>query len=313
MKRLIKITLPILLLVVAAAGIFVAVHEPARRPVTDLVIERTPERLECGEYLVHHVVGCVHCHTERDATQRLLPASGPAGAGGDCFTEEAGLPGRIYPQNITSDRETGIAAWADDEILRAIREGVSRDGRALFPIMPYEEYRHLADEDAHAIVAYIRTLEPVKKRVEPTHINFPVSFFIEMSPQPLTASVAAVPHSDPLKYGEYLTSISGCKSCHGPDLSGDMEFVTPKGAVRSSNLTPSSDLVPADAEAFIRLFGAYANGRLPEGVSNNDFTGMPRAAYAGMSGQDLRAIHAYLRSVPPVDNEVQTYSEATGD
>ena len=59
-------------------------------------------------------------------------------------------------------RSTGIGNWTDGEVIRAIREGVSRDGQALFPLMPYAGFRHMSDEDVYALVAYLRTLPPAK-------------------------------------------------------------------------------------------------------------------------------------------------------
>ena len=75
---------------------------------------------------------------------------------------EAGLPGRVAARNITPDKETGIGNWTDGEKIRAIREGIGRDGHALFPMMPYESFRHMSDEDVYSLVAYLNSLPPVK-------------------------------------------------------------------------------------------------------------------------------------------------------
>ncbi len=310
MKRIVKIVLSVLLAVIVAGGAYVALHEPAQRPVSNLVIERTPERLARGEYLVRNVSVCLHCHTERAEGARNHPATGPEGAGGHCFTPEMGFPGNVCAPNITSSSTAGLGAWTDDEILRSIREGVSKNGRALFPIMPYTAFRSLSDEDAYSIVAYVRTLAPDETTKPPTKINFPVSFFIETVPQPLTEAVPPVSPSDPLAYGKHMTTIAACGVCHGEDMSGAEEFPTSEGVVRAANITPGTDLVPADADAFVRIFHAYANGELPPGVSAKDYTIMPWNVYAGMKDEDLRAIHAYLRSLPAVNKQVQTYGAA---
>ena len=88
---------------------------------------------------------------------------------GVCHTgpEVADFPGKLCVPNITSHATAGIGEWTDGEILRAIREGIGRDGRALFPMMPYTEYRKMSDEDAHAVVAYLRTLPAIDQKVEP--------------------------------------------------------------------------------------------------------------------------------------------------
>ena len=310
MKRLALIVAASLLFAVAATAIFVATHEPAQRPVTDLRIEPTPERVERGRYLAHVTSGCLHCHTAHDDTKRKHPQTGPEGAGGLCMNEEMGLPGVVCIPNITPDTETGIGAWTDDEILRAMREGIGRDGRALFPMMPYGVFREMSDEDAYSVVAYLRTLEPVRKAKQfETKINFPVSFFIEMEPKALHEPVPAADRGDALAWGRYMATIAGCRECH-LEGKGGMEFQMTKGLVRSSNITThDTGVLPPTSDAFVRLFHSYAGDGLPDGVSDDDFTAMGWRDYAHMTEEDLRAIYAYLLTVPPVDNQVQTYGQ----
>mgnify|MGYP006174588741 CR=1 FL=1 len=127
--------------------------------------------------------------------------------------------------------------------------GIGHDGRALFPMMPYTQYRAISDDDMRAVVAYLRSLPPVKNAVPATQINFPVSFFIKMAPQPLEGAVASPDQNDPVAYGKYLAKVSGCQFCHTPvdskhqpipgmDFSGGQEFPGPWGIVRSANITP---------------------------------------------------------------------------
>jgi hypothetical protein len=314
LKRLILVVLLILLAAVAAGAGYVFLFTPAQRVATDLKIEPTPERLARGEYLVNNVVVCFVCHTETDMSKRTRPAIGPRGAGGECFTEEMGFPGHVCAPNITPDEETGIGSWTDDEILRAMREGVDKNGEVLFPMMPYGSYKNLPDEDAYAVVAYIRSIPAQRTQIAANRVNFPVSVFIRMAPQPIEAPVAAVSQSDLVRYGEHMATISGCKLCHLEDLAGGDEFPTQQGIVRSSNLTPGAEgIVPEDFDDFLRLFRAYQGGAMPDGVTDRDFTVMPWASYSGMEEGDLRALHAYLRSLPPVDKQVQTYGEPKAD
>ena len=72
----------------------------------------------------------------------------------------AGSPGAVYPPNITPDKETGAGNWTDDQLARAIREGIGYDGRALFPFMPYENFRYLSDEDLASVIVYLRSIPP---------------------------------------------------------------------------------------------------------------------------------------------------------
>lgn len=310
MRRLLLILAVALLVLIAAAGAFVLSYQPPQRELTDLKIEATPERLERGRYLATAVLSCLDCHTERDSTVRTHPQTGRLGAGGNCFTEEMGLPGTVCAANITPDAETGIGAWTDDEILRAMREGVGRDGQALFPLMPFAAYRNVPDEDAHAVIAYLRTLEPVRRSHPETKINFPVGFFVALGVKPLEGSVPPFESADPVRRGEHLVAVAACRECHGENLSGGGQAYPGPGGVTvtPSNITPdATGVLPADPEGFVRMFAAYRDGSLPEGANVEDFTIMPWSSYAGMTDDDLRAIHAYLRTVPPVEKQVQTY------
>jgi cytochrome c553 len=105
-------------------------------------------------------------------------------------------------------------------VIRAIREGVSRDGQALFPLMPYASFRHMSDEDVFALVAYLRTLPPAKNVLSRSKINFPVSMLIKSVPQP-AGHVPPVDRSNQLKYGEYLMTLAGCGGCHTPMEKGE--------------------------------------------------------------------------------------------
>lgn len=89
---------------------------------------------------------------------------GSEGGGGGLFSNNIhdAIPGTLYGKNITPDIETGIGSWTDDEILRAITQGISKNGDTLFPLMPYVNYNKMAKDDLLAIIAYIRTLKPIK-------------------------------------------------------------------------------------------------------------------------------------------------------
>jgi len=142
----------------AAAGLIVlAVRPPAMNPPSDLKVELTPERVARGEYLVKHVFECVGCHSDHLYERWGMPVKpGTLLQGGFRFTKEQAVPGEVTAQNLTADVETGLGSWTDGEIVRAIREGINRDGRAMFPMMPYPDYLGMSDDDVHAVVAYLR-------------------------------------------------------------------------------------------------------------------------------------------------------------
>jgi len=319
MKRVLKGAALVLVLAIGAIAIFVATFKPKQRPASAETIDRTPARLERGKYLVESALGCMDCHGRRDLQRFGGPLTGPAGAGGWCFGPEQGFPGTICASNLTPDPETGLGAWSDGEILRALREGVDRHGRGLFPMMPYTEYSVLSDEDARAVVAYLRNLPPVKNPVPKPEIKFPVSFFVKMVPRPLEGAVPEPDRRDRVAYGKYLARVGGCQVCHTPvdgrhqplagqQFSGGQEFKLPGGGVvRSGNLTPhATGLGDRDEKAFVGMIKAFAipASDLPA-VRPEDNTVMPWLARAAMTEEDLGAIYAYLRTVPPIERAVE--------
>ncbi len=317
-RRVLKFAALFVGLVVAGLAVFVATFKPKARAASTAVVERTPERIERGRYLVEHVLGCMDCHSNHDLTRFAGPAVGPAGGGGECLGKEGGAPGRVCSPNITPDPETGIGRWTDGEIMRAIREGIDKDGKGLFPMMPYTEYRALGDEDLNAVIAYLRGLPPARNAVADSQIDFPVSFFVKMAPRPVEGVVTAPAPSDRIAYGKYLSKVSGCEFCHTPVdgkhqpiagrlFAGGHEFKGPGGVLRSANITPHATGIGArDEAAFVGLFKAFdiAPGDLPE-VKPEAFTNMPWLTRAKMTEADLGAIHAYLRTVPAVDHAVE--------
>ena len=327
MKTFLKVTAVLLLVVVgvAAAGLaWLALRKPAQRPPSAERIEPTPERLARGKYLVHHVTDCLGCHSDHTFDFAMPVKPGTEGKGGFVFDENLGFPGVVAAQNITPDPETGLGEWTDGEILRAIREGVDRNGEALFPMMPYEGFRHLDDEDAKSIVAYLRTLPPLKNEVPKKRIDFPVNLMIKFAPQPLDGPVRAPDRRDTVAYGKYLTTISGCYECHTPHdeknalvadkaFSGGWEMKGPWGRNFTANITPHPKtwVGQATREEFIGRFKSYENvaassGPVPKGRN----TVMPWRSYAGMTAEDLGAIYDYLRTVPPIENDVNRFPDA---
>ena len=117
---------------------------PRARPLTNVKFQSTPERLARGRYLVEHVTACINCHSPHDWAKRDAPIALGMEAGGQDMSLLKGLPGRIVASNISSDPETGAGDWTDDMLARAIREGIGHDGRALFPIMPYQDFASLS-------------------------------------------------------------------------------------------------------------------------------------------------------------------------
>ncbi|HXZ80739.1 MAG TPA: cytochrome c [Terriglobales bacterium] len=284
------------------------VFGPKARPVSNRRFEATPSRLERGKYLAETRMGCIECHTPKQANVEPSVFTGKPGSGG-VFLDEDNL--RVVAANITPDRETGIGAWSDDEISRAIREGISKDGHALFPIMPYEEFRRMSDEELASVIVYIRTLEPVRSSLPPDKIPFPLSRLINAAPQPVDHPVSEPDMNDPIKRGEYIANIS-CIGCHTPAKSGKplpgMQFAGGQPfttSVASANITPDqSGIAYYDEKLFMDVM---RTGR----VKARQLHVMPWWIFAKMTDDDLKATYAYLRTVQPVKHRVDNTEPVT--
>jgi mono/diheme cytochrome c family protein len=271
------------------------------------MFESTPERMARGEYLVEHVVGCFGCHSEPDKNNTMLPIPEQKGAGRN-FGDE-GAPW-INAPNISSDKETGIGAWSDDELARAIREGIGRDGRALFPMMPYQAYRQMSDEDLASIIVYVRSAKPVRRKAPPMEIPFPLNRIINTMPQPLEQPVSAPDMSDMAKRGDYLFTIMDCGGCHSPrgergpiagmDFAGGNSFKGSDGrTVASANITQDPSGIPYYTEdVFLQVM---REGRVVERQLSD---AMPWGYFRGMTDEDLKALFLAVKKIAPVKHRV---------
>ena len=174
MRRLFRLVVYIVLIAAVLASVAITftigwrpIIGPRRRATTNRKFESSPERLARGRYLFKFVAGCEDCHSPRDMNKPGAPIAEGAEASGEEFLID-GVPAKLYAPNLTPDPETGVATWTDDELGRAIREGVTREGRAMFPIMPYEDFRYMSDEDLASVVVYIRSLPGGKARACPS-------------------------------------------------------------------------------------------------------------------------------------------------
>ncbi len=331
MKRFLKLLGVMVGVVVLLLGVVVAwlaLRSPDSRDARMDKIESTPARLARGEYLVKHVADCLGCHSDHNYLLGFPVKPGTEGQGGFAFDEMFGVPGVVCAQNLTPDSATGLGTWTDGEIVRAIREGVSRDGHALFPMMPYQALRDMSDEDTYAIVVYLRTLKPIHHTVPPTHLTFPANLMIKFAPKPV-ASPVVIPDdaTDHRAYSRYIVTLAGCQDCHTPhddhgqpiagrEFSGGWAMNGPWGRNVSANITPDPNTFVGQAsrELFIARFKGFAAMADPEeqrpappGMN----TIMPWIAFSRMTEQDLGAIYDYLHTeVKPIANEVVRFPDA---
>jgi mono/diheme cytochrome c family protein len=183
------------------------------RSLTIRKFEATPQRLERGRYIFVGLSGCVHCHSPLEKSQRGFPPVMSMMGAGQVLVEETSL-GRIVAPNLTPDVETGSGSWTDDQLARAIREGIGHDGRTLFPMMPYRNFRAMSDEDLASVIVFLRSLPPIRRDLPKTAIAFPVKYLIKGLPQPVTSAVSAQLVSDRVQWGKYLVRMANCAECH---------------------------------------------------------------------------------------------------
>ena len=254
-----------------------------------------------GDYLVNSIVACGNCHTPRGEDTRTITEMHLAGA---FQVDRAEFT--AYAPNITQDHETGIGAWSDEEIMRAIREGVRRDGTIIGPPMPIRAYREMSDSDVRAIVAYLRGVTPVRNRMTRSVSPIP----LPESYGPPVGSVADVSRDDSIAYGAYVGNALGhCMECHtpmvkgAPDFSrtgaGGTVFVKPHGlqlAAMAANITPHPQ----------QGIGGWTDDEMKraitQAISHDDRKlqpAMPFYFYEKISDEDLDALIVYLRSIPP--------------
>ena len=248
-----------------------------------------------GKYLA--TIGiCAGCHTPEDAKGEKLP--GMTFAGGR-------KSGGIFAANLTSDPETGLGNWSEDQIVTALRDGHRPDGSQVRPPMGIFFYRGLSDADAHAIAAYLKSLPPIRNKIER----------LPKDGGPMQPPVATVPEPDrsnKITYGRYIgETVAHCFQCHTPrtkeglpDLSragagGNTYTARGGGTVVSSNLTPAnkSGLASWTDE---QVKAAITRGVRPDGSSLAAV--MDFDMYIHMSADDLDALTAYLRKLPPVEH-----------
>lgn len=326
MKKVLKITLIVLtVILVAITGVvgYVKTALPGANvaDASDLKIDYTTERIERGQYLANHVAMCIDCHSTRDFSVfggPLIP--GTEGKGGEKFSKELGFPGTFYAPNITP---AAIGNWTDGELFRAITTGVSKDGHALFPVMPYLSFGKMDKEDIYSIIAYIRTLKPIENNVPASEPMFPINILINTMPQ--EATFTTIPAKEELlPYGKYLFTMAACSDCHTPMdkgtpiegkfSAGGLEFNLPDGTVlRSANITPdkATGIGNWTEEYFISRFKSFSDSAyVAHKVGPKEFkTIMPWPAYTHMDTYDLKAIYAYLQTLPAVNNTVIKFEE----
>ena len=255
--------------------------------------------VERGKYLVNTIMTCQNCHTPKG--ERGAPIYERDLSSGLSWDEP---PFKVTASNITQDKETGIGSWTDAQIKTALRKGQRPNGVQLAAIMPYDFYEILTDRDLNAIVAYLRTVKPVKQTVpDPIYKIALPRHIVQGAEKPFTEADM----TDKVKKGFYLATIGHCFECHTPMGpkgrefetrygAGGFDFPGPWGKSTSRNITSHKE----------KGIGAWTDAEIKraitDGVSRDGSRLKPPMGfefYKNMTGDDLDAIVAYLRTVPP--------------
>jgi cytochrome c553 len=298
----------IAILGVAGFLLYFLVILPKDLPVPELAVEITPARVERGSYLANEVLGCMYCHSKRDYDYFGGPViPGTLGQGGEVFDEKVGVSGYLVSQNITP---YGIGDWSDGELYRAIVSGLHKDGYAMFPIMPFDVYLYLTDEDVYSVMAYVRSLEPIESENPGRELSTIMT--IIANSRAIPAEPWDMDWNNQLQVGEYYARIGGCTFCHermqpieGMYLAGGLGMPWKDKLIRASNITadPETGIGNWSEADFIKRFTDYRDNNIAVAdVGWNSSMAWP--VYAHIKEEDLAAIYAYLMAQPPVKHAV---------
>lgn len=278
------VTLILLLVTLLTLKGFLTFYLPAGSPPEAFQVEGTPEQIARGKHITS--MFCVGCHGHND--QPPLTGGNDLGAG-IAFPLGSMISVNLTPAGPLKD-------WTDGEILRELREGVDRNGHRL-AIMGGQQSRHLSDQDLHAVIAYLRSQEPVVNDTPqpPDNLNMLALFMagagiVPLEP-PVTGVVTAPPKAPTAEYGAYIVSFSDCRLCHGPLLDGV------GGSPLVPQKAPSLRVVQGwTTDQFIKTLrtGVDPSGHQLSAV-------MPWKTIAQMDDDELRALYAYLKSLPPAN------------
>lgn len=291
-------------------------------PQIDAAIDAPPNPAVRGKYLVDHVGACAECHTPRNMDGSLDLTRYLAGA--ECFIDAdpmtAGV-GCLHSRNLTN-HPTGLMNRSDAEIKDMFLNGVRPNGSFLVSVMPYWVFHNMTDDDANAIVAYLRTVPGVDHTVPANEAPFNV---VPAAAPPLAEADIPVPTTvnASTMNGRYLATKAGlCMECHTPhnapgpgpvldttkSFGGGETFPVggPFGNVTSRNLTPHAT----------GLYGMWTQAQLvtelKTGIDKNGIPICPpmpvgpMGAFGGLTDSDANDIAAYILALPPIDNMIAT-------
>ncbi|MGZ5140710.1 MAG: c-type cytochrome [Burkholderiales bacterium] len=300
-----RVILGLLLVLLVLSAVFVVfawrsaiapADPPARSTFDTALVARGASLAAIGD--------CVSCHS--------APEGKPYAGGFPLHTQF----GTIYGTNITPDAETGIGRWTFPAFSRAMREGVDRDGRHLYPAFPYDHFTNVSDDDLQALYAFFMTREPVRAETPQNDLMFPLNLRMLIAGWKLLYLERTGFRPDPAQSadwnrGAYLVrGLGHCGACHTPrnalgaekrelDLAGGDAEGWHAPALNTATHAP----IPWTADALLRY--------LRQGADETHDTAVgPMAAvvnnFSTVSESEVRAISIYIASVMgPADEQRQ--------
>lgn len=250
-----------------------------------------------GDYLVNTVLTCGNCHTPKGPNGDIMDK---AFSGGLSWDEP---PFKVTAPNITPDKETGIGKYSDADLKKVLRKGIKPNGTPVAMIMPSGFYEIMTDRDLDAVVAYLRTLKPIKNTVPDPVYKIPQGHPIPPGGDKIFTEAML---KDKVKHGFYLVTIAHCMECHTPMGPKGREFDTrlgvgafdfpgPWGVSTSRNITASK------TKGIGGWTDAEIKRAITQGISKDGSRLKPPMGfhyYAKMTDNDLNDIVVYLRTVP---------------
>jgi len=316
MKKVLKALLLIVIIVLLAAGVFALYvhfrsmpHYPVNEPTAH--IEVTPERVAKGRKLASML--CFNCHYN-SVTQKFTGRE----------LTEAPQFGRIFSANITHDRTAGIGGWTDGELLYFIRTGLKPDGEYVPPYMP--KLVHIADEDLYSIIAFLRSDDPYVQadptpsgKVQPSFLTKFLVTIKAFGPFEFPQHTIPLPDTtQPVAWGKYIALYQyECYACHSRDFStndynhpeksvgffggGNKMYEMNGSGIQTLNITmdPETGIGKWSEDDFAR---AVRTGVVPGGQPALHY---PMTPYSALSDNEISAVYAYLKTVPPLVHHVQ--------
>ena len=276
------------LIVVLLAALLVTgwnlANEHEKNPAPELRVAPDASLLARGEHIVRIV--CADCH----APSHTPPLSGGTG---DFFAFPGGPRlGHLFAPNLTPGGR--LAVYSDNELARAIREGVNHEGRPML-VMPSQQFYGMSDRALAAVITYMRSQPAVqhelpKKQLAPmAYLILGLHLFETSHMLPVPRPVPDVPEAMDARYGEYMVGMLGCRTCHGPNLKGG----------RKGQFPPiGPDVVAVVAAHDVGQFElAIRKGISARDGHALDPEGMPYRTYANLTDTEVAAVYAYLQGL----------------